>query len=72
VPLVPIATFLAGSLLTLLLPTIMLTALVVWYIHFLRRVPEPVSEPTDGSPPGPPESPTDVPAAADNPSGERP
>lgn len=34
------ATFLAGSLLTLLIPTIMLTALVVWYTMFIRRVPE--------------------------------
>jgi hypothetical protein len=36
----PIATFLAGALLSLLLPTIMLTALVVWYLLFIRRVPE--------------------------------
>jgi len=34
------ASFLAGSLLTLLLPTLMLIALVVWYLRFVRRVPE--------------------------------
>ncbi len=39
-PPVPIATFLAGSLLTLLLPVALLIALVVWYWVFSRRVPE--------------------------------
>jgi hypothetical protein len=36
----PIADFLAGALLSLLLPTLLLIALVVWYFMFLRRVPE--------------------------------
>ncbi len=36
----PIASFLAGSLLSILLPTIMLTVLVVWYLKFIRRVPD--------------------------------
>ena len=36
----PIASFLAGSLLTLLLPVGLLIALAVWYLLFLRRVPE--------------------------------
>jgi hypothetical protein len=47
VPLVPIAAFLAGSLLSLLLPTLLLIALVVWYVRFIGRVPGPadVSEP---------------------------
>jgi hypothetical protein len=36
----PVASFLAGSLLTLLLPTGLLIALAVWYLMFLRRVPE--------------------------------
>jgi hypothetical protein len=36
-----IASFLAGSLLSLLLPVSLLIALVVWYLMFLRRVPEP-------------------------------
>jgi hypothetical protein len=39
-PLVPIAAFLAGSLLTLLLPVGLLIALVVWYYLFSVRVPE--------------------------------
>lgn len=39
-----IASFLAGSLLSLLLPTIMLILLVVWYMAFLRRVPEPTDD----------------------------
>lgn len=42
--LIPLATFLAGALLSLLLPIILLTALVVWYVMFLRRVPEPTEE----------------------------
>jgi hypothetical protein len=37
--LVPIATFLAGSLLTLLLPVALLIALVVWYWWVSVRVP---------------------------------
>jgi hypothetical protein len=37
---VPIATFLAGSLLTILLPIALLIALVVWYWQFSVRVPE--------------------------------
>jgi hypothetical protein len=37
----PIAAFLAGALLSLLLPTLMLIALIVWYWWFLKRVPEP-------------------------------
>lgn len=46
-PLVPIATFLAGSLLSLLLPTLLLIALVVWYVRFIGRIPGPddTSEP---------------------------
>ncbi len=39
-PLVPIAAFLAGALLTLLLPVALLIALVVWYWLFSVRVPE--------------------------------
>lgn len=39
-PSIPIATFLAGSLLSLLLPTLLLIALVVWYWMFIRRVPD--------------------------------
>jgi hypothetical protein len=39
-----IADFLAGSILTLILPVAMLIALVWWYLLFLRRVPEPTAE----------------------------
>ncbi len=39
-PLVPIATFLAGSLLTILLPLALLIALAVWYWQFSVRVPD--------------------------------
>jgi hypothetical protein len=37
---VPFAAFLAGALLTLLLPVALLIALVVWYWVFSVRVPE--------------------------------
>ena len=36
----PIADFLAGALLTLLLPVALLIALVAWYWWFSARVPE--------------------------------
>ena len=36
----PIADFLAGALLTLLLPVTLLIALVAWYWIFSARVPE--------------------------------
>jgi hypothetical protein len=45
-PVIPIAAFLAGSLLSILLPTFLLIALVVWYWKFVARVPE-TSEPPD-------------------------
>jgi hypothetical protein len=56
--LVPIASFLAGSLLSLLLPTLLLIALVVWYVRFIGRSPGPaeVSQPTTPPAPGPAES----------------
>jgi hypothetical protein len=41
VALIPIAAFLAGALLTLLLPTGLLISLTVWYVKFVRRVPGP-------------------------------
>jgi hypothetical protein len=54
-PVLPIAAFLAGALLSLLLPALLLIALVVWYWMFFARVPGP-SEPSepasgDGAPP---------------------
>ncbi len=48
-PPVPIATFLAGSLLTLLLPVLLLIALVVWYWLFSRRVPETADQAGPGT-----------------------
>ena len=40
-PLVPIAAFLAGALLSIFLPTLLLIALVVWYWwKFSTRVPD--------------------------------
>jgi hypothetical protein len=41
VTLIPIAAFLAGSLLTILLPIGLLIALMAWYVTFVRRVPGP-------------------------------
>jgi hypothetical protein len=37
------ATFLAGSLLSLLLPVLLLLALVAWYLMFIRKIPEPTA-----------------------------
>lgn len=37
---IPFADFLAGALLTLLMPVALLIALVVWYYMFSVRVPE--------------------------------
>ncbi len=37
---IPTATFLAGALLSLLLPVGLLIALATWYVMFIRRVPE--------------------------------
>lgn len=49
-PLVPLAAFLAGALLSLLFPTLLLIALAVWYMLFVRRAPGPA----DGSAPASP------------------
>ena len=50
------ATFLAGALLSLLIPIVLLIALVIWYMMFLRRVPEPTEQPVapDAVAPPPP------------------
>jgi hypothetical protein len=65
--LIPIADFLAGSLLSLLLPVLLLIALVVWYMMFLRRVPDTGEQELAGPPanPGP-----DAPAEAGSASGD--
>ena len=39
-PVIPVAAFLAGALLSLLIPIALLIALVVWYWRFSQRVPE--------------------------------
>ena len=48
-PPIPFAdNFLAGSLLTILLPLTLLIALAIWYVRVVRHVPEdtPVSSPS--------------------------
>ncbi len=50
-PLVPIAAFLAGALLTLLLPVALLIALVVWYWLFSVRVAETADQSDHGTEP---------------------
>jgi hypothetical protein len=47
-PVLPIAAFLAGALLTLLLPTLLLIALVVWYWVAVVRVHGPAEPPDTG------------------------
>jgi hypothetical protein len=58
-PAVPIAAFLAGALMTLLMPVALLIALSVWYWVFSARVPDakgdsgpagPVTPPLTGNP----------------------
>jgi hypothetical protein len=68
---VPIAAFLAGSLLSLLLPTLLLIALVVWYWMFIRRVPEPTDGSDGGTPGAAPAPPSSASPAASPPPGER-
>jgi len=48
---VPFADFLAGALLTLLLPIALLLALVGWYWWFSVRVPETADGPEPSTPP---------------------
>ena len=49
--------FLAGSLLSLLLPVCLLIVIAIWYVHFARRAP-------DSHPSSPTLPPADVVAAA--------
>lgn len=56
-PLVPFAAFLTGALLSLLIPTLLLTALALWYWRFSMRVPDTkVADvpPAPADPPPPP------------------
>jgi hypothetical protein len=55
--------FLAGSLLTLLVPTLLLSAIAVWYVLEVKRVPK--DTPTSSTALPPPE----VVAAAEEPRG---
>ncbi len=61
-PLVPIAAFLAGALLTILLPLALLIALAAWYWAVAMRVPgttetsEPGTEPAANLGPQVPET----------------
>jgi hypothetical protein len=45
------ADFLAGSLLSLLLPVCLLIALAVWYVHFVRHSPADTSPASATLPP---------------------
>jgi hypothetical protein len=62
------ATFLAGALLSLLLPVGLLIALSVWYLLFVRRVPETADHQDAALSPSPPAAPVE-PGGAPN---ERP
>jgi hypothetical protein len=43
-PLLFADNFLAGSLLSLLLPTLLLVAIAVWYVRSVRHIPEDTPE----------------------------
>jgi hypothetical protein len=63
VTLLPIAAFLAGSLLSLLLPVCLLIAVAVWYTRSVRRMPERAA-PTDTEAPATPGAEVDEPNQA--------
>jgi hypothetical protein len=50
-PAIPIASFLAGSLLTLLLPTIMLVLLVWWHFRTIQQAEKPGQQPQQAAVP---------------------
>jgi hypothetical protein len=61
VTLIPIAAFLAGSLLTILLPILLLIGIVAWYVRFVRRMPDPAAPGgLDHPAPGAPEPPATI------------
>jgi hypothetical protein len=67
-PPIPFAdNFLAGSLLSLLMPVCLLIALAVWYVVTVRRVPGDTPTPSATLP-----APDVVPAAAEAPSEVKP
>jgi hypothetical protein len=52
VPPIPIAdNFLASSLLTILMPTLLLTAIAIWYVLAVKRVPEDTPTSSTSLPP---------------------
>jgi hypothetical protein len=60
------SSFLAGSILSLLIPTLLLTALIIWYVKFIQRVPDTTEgEKAAGATPNP--GPTAASASAPNP-----
>jgi hypothetical protein len=61
------ASFLTGSLLSLLIPIGLLIALVWWYMAVIRKVPESATG-ADAVPPTRPGQATDVPVADPGPS----
>ena len=50
-PLIPFATFLAGAILSLVLPLALLVAVTMWYHLAVRRVPGPPRETPRGRAP---------------------
>jgi hypothetical protein len=50
-PAVPIAAFLAGALMTLLMPVALLIGLSVWYWVFSARVPDAKGDSRTATPP---------------------
>ena len=68
-PVLPIADFLAGALLTILMPLALLIALTVWYWRFSARVPETTAGPGTGpaaAAPAAPTAPTPVPTVTES------
>jgi hypothetical protein len=61
---IPIAAFLTGALLSLLLPVGMLCALVFWYMGVIRRVPASRERPPEKVEPPTPDAIIEPPADA--------
>jgi hypothetical protein len=53
-PVIPYATFLAGAILSLVLPVGLLITLTVWYHIAQRRIPEAKRTPRGATPDNPP------------------
>lgn len=70
-PLLFADNFLAGSLLTLLMPTLLLCAIAVWYVVAVRRVPKDVKR-SAVAPPSPETVAAAKEATADSTSGAPP